>query len=208
MSSKFDSDTEVLVAGSESEDEVNDAVSSDIYKINGLSIKEFTTVSQINVLTDNHQLFNETAFYLQNAMGPIVEATKFANSFPVGASRNLYSKHPAFNNTIQNHSEKMLSIISKVLKQIKKNIQRRDNDERLEMMLECNDIVLERVNSHLDILAGIRVNPETILIESEIKGPPVVPKTLSGSWNENREILTATRGHTFKYVSVISLSFI
>lgn len=75
---------------------------------------------------------------------------------------------------------------------------RRDNDEKLELMLECNDIVLERVNSNLDILAGIRVNPETILIESEIKSPIIEHKTLSGSWNENRKIITATRGRTTK----------
>lgn len=148
--------------------------------------------------------FIETRSYLQNAMAPIVEATKYANSFPVGASRSLYSAYPAFNNAVQNHSEKILGIISKVLKlqQIKGNIQRRDNDERLEMMLECNDIVLERVNSNLDILAGIRVNPETILVESELKAPPIMPKMLSGSWNENRKILTATRGRTAKYVSI------
>lgn len=138
-------------------------------------------------------------------MEPIVQATKCTNSFPVGASRNLYSAYPAFNNIVLNHSEKILSIISKALKlqQIKGNIQRRDNDERLEMMLECNDVVLERVNSNLDILAGIRVNPQTILIQSEIKAPAVTGKTLSGSWNENRKILMATRGRTAKYISMI-----
>lgn len=65
-------------------------------------------------------------------------------------------------------------------------------------MLECNDIVLERVNSNLDVLAGIRINPETILVESEIKAAPIVQKPLSGSWNESRQILTASRGRTAK----------
>lgn len=65
-------------------------------------------------------------------------------------------------------------------------------------MLECNDVMLERVNSNLDMLAGIRINHETVLVESEIKAAPVVQKPLSGSWNETRKILTATRGRTAK----------
>lgn len=74
-------------------------------------------------------------------------------------------------------------------------LSRRDNDEKLELLLECNDIMLERINSNLDILSGIRKYPEQTMVESEMTTVPNVPRPsnvpISGSWNENRKILTA-----------------
>lgn len=59
-------------------------------------------------------------------MGLIIEATKCINAFPANSSRNLYSAHPTFHKIVDKHSEKMLSIISKIIKlqNIKGNIQR------------------------------------------------------------------------------------
>lgn len=55
--------------------------------------------------------------------------------------------------------------------------------------------MLERVNSNLDTLAGIRKNADQIIVETEIKTTPTAKKQEaprhSGSWNENRKILTA-----------------
>lgn len=76
---------------------------------------------------------------------------------------------------------------------------RRDNDEKMELLLECNDVMLERINSNLDILAGIRKNAETVLIEAEVKTAPIPYKQSSGSWNENRKILKAVAGKTATY---------
>lgn len=62
----------------------------------------------------------------QDGTALIVEATKFTNAFPSNISRNLYSAYPTFNKVIEHHSQKMLSIISKVIniQNIKGNIQR------------------------------------------------------------------------------------
>lgn len=68
-------------------------------------------------------------------------------------------------------------------------------------MLECNDAMLERVNSNLDVLAGIRKNLDTILIQTELKTAPVAEKQSNGSWNENRKVLTAARGRTAKLLA-------
>lgn len=60
----------------------------------------------------------------------------------------------------------------------------------MELLQECNDVMLERINSNLDFLAGIRKNIEPILVETEISAIPTTPKQnnagSSGSWNENR----------------------
>lgn len=78
---------------------------------------------------------------------------------------------------------------------------RRDNDEKLELLLECNDVMLERINSNLDVLAGIRKNNEPIIVEAEINTTPVVPNRgdgSGGSWNENRKIVSSPINKTAK----------
>lgn len=147
--------------------------------------------------------FMKTPFSSQDGLVSIVEATKCTNAMPSGTSRNLYSAYPAFTRVIDTHSAKILSIIHRVIQkqQVKGNIQKRDPDEQLELMLECNDVMLERVNSNLDILSGVRKNTETVIVETEIKATPPQPKLTSGSWNENRKVLTATHGRTAKLLT-------
>lgn len=84
---------------------------------------------------------------------------------------------------------------------------RRDNDEKMELMQECNDVMLERINSNLDFLAGIRKNIEPILVETEIIAAPSTPKQgagSGGSWNEIRRTPGSAQGITAKYVEIDS----
>lgn len=149
--------------------------------------------------------FSVISILFQEGLASIVEATKCTNAMPSGTARNLYSAYPAFTKVLDSHSAQLLSIIHRVIKkqQVKGNIQKRDNEEQLELMLECNDVMLERINSNLDLLSGVRRNAEPILVETEINATPQPPppKLTSGSWNENRKILTATLGRTAKLLT-------
>lgn len=63
--------------------------------------------------------------------------------------------------------------------------------------------MLERINSNLDFLAGIRQNIEPILVETEISTAPSTPKQIAGagsggSWNENRKTPGSAQGITAK----------
>lgn len=68
----------------------------------------------------------------------------------------------------------------------------------MELLQECNDAMLERINSNLDILAGIRQKIEPVLIESEISAVPATPKSnntsMGGSWNEHRKTPGSAQG--------------
>lgn len=72
----------------------------------------------------------------------------------------------------------------------------------MELLQECNDVMLERINSNLDFLAGIRKNIEPVLIETEISTAPSTPKQngagSGGSWNENRRTPGSAQGITAK----------
>ncbi|XP_055850996.1 exosome component 10 [Episyrphus balteatus] len=121
--------------------------------------------------------------FAKTGLGKIINATKTINAFPSGASRDLYCAYPTFGKIVDSQSYRIMSVISKVLKfqNIKGNIQRRQQDEQFEMLLECNDAMLERINSNLDELAGIKKNPQTVVIESRLDSDSVGKG--AGSWN-------------------------
>ncbi|XP_055903687.1 exosome component 10 [Eupeodes corollae] len=131
-----------------------------------------------------HKIGDQTVEeYAKSGLGKIINATKIINAFPSGTSRDLYCAYPTFGKIVDSQSYRIMGLISKVLKfqNIKGNIQRRQQDEQFEMLLECNDAMLERINSNLDELAGIKKNPQTVVIESRLDGTATGKG--AGSWN-------------------------
>ncbi|KAJ6639352.1 Exosome component 10 [Pseudolycoriella hygida] len=122
----------------------------------------------------------------------VVEGSKCTNAFPSGPTRSLYAACPTFSKIVEFQSNKILETIQYVLKRnhVRGNIQRRDNDEKFELLLECNDIMLERINTNLDELAGIQKKPVTELVQSDLHSvSKLSPNSVSGSWN-NKNIDT------------------
>lgn len=151
---------------------------------------------------------------------------KATNAFPSGPTRTLYASHSSFNNVVSKTSEQILNVMAKILKhqQIKGNIHRfanqlqnividfiltlcflfqirRDNDEKFELILGCNDFMLERINSHLDELGGIRKLPESaVLVQSEIQqNLSVKAPAASGSWNDPGKTTESTAALAAKF---------
>lgn len=114
-------------------------------------------------------------------------ATKAMNAFPSGATRDLYSAHPTFGKIVDAQCSQILEIITGVLRQqkVKGNMHRRDNDERFDLLMECNDVMLERIGSNLDELAGIRKDPEMIIVESDFTSSPLPSKYISKTLTES-----------------------
>ncbi|XP_050071872.1 exosome component 10 [Anopheles maculipalpis] len=129
----------------------------------------------------------------QNA---IVAGMKAANAMPSGRSRDLYAAHPEFIKIMDTRANQVLNIISNILQMqgVQGNILQRDPDERLEMVHDFNDNILERIHSNLDEMAGIRKTAPTVLVQSEVQVPVVPRYRLSGAWNEKqtREPVKAT----------------
>lgn len=152
------------------------------------AIGKFPTVNEfVKVSNWNTPVFSFQEIFLQNGLTEIVGTTKAVTSFPSGSARDIYSTYPTFGNVIDTQSDRILGIISLALKKenVRGNIQRRLQDEQFEMILECNDLMLERINTNLDEISGIRRNPETVLIESKI-GARVTAQEKAGSWNVNK----------------------
>lgn len=115
--------------------------------------------------------------FSKNGMKLIVEATKAVNSLPSGASRDLYSSHPSFSKVMLQHKNEILGAIHSVLqfKEIKGNLLRRDEEEKFEIIQECNDTMLEAINYNLDEMQGIRKTTPAIQIQ-EVRVTPVAQK--------------------------------
>ena len=124
-------------------------------------------------------------FSFKVGLSEMTEATRAANAFPQGSSRDLYCAYPSFGRIVDHQSNRLLHIISKVLKwqNVKGNIQRRHEDEQFEMLLECNDGILERLSSNLDELAGIKKNHQTVVVETRLNSSNTVSGGGAGSWN-------------------------
>lgn len=99
-----------------------------------------------------------------------METTKSVNALPTGSSRDLYIAHGAYIKAIENHSKQILDVISSVVKlqSVKGNITMRDGEEKFELIQESNDIMLERINSNLDEISGIKKSGDTLLV-TEVK---------------------------------------
>lgn len=117
----------------------------------------------------------------------IVNGMKSVLALPAGNSRDLYATHPSFVRIMDAQANKILHTISDVLKMhdVKGNFVARDREERFELLQEFNDTILERINSNLDEIAGIKKKHETVLLHSEIQLPVTPRQKVSGSWNES-----------------------
>ncbi|KFB40901.1 AGAP002300-PB-like protein [Anopheles sinensis] len=114
---------------------------------------------------------------------------KAVNAMPSGKSRDLYATHPTFIKIMDSQANKVLHIISDVLKMqgVTGNILQRDSEEKIEMIQEFNDNILERIHSNLDEMAGIKKKAPTVLVQAEVQVAPVPRYRLSGAWNEQQK---------------------
>uniref|UniRef100_A0A182JDM0 Exosome complex component 10 homolog n=1 Tax=Anopheles atroparvus TaxID=41427 RepID=A0A182JDM0_ANOAO len=119
----------------------------------------------------------------------ILEGMKAVNAMPSGKSRDLYATHPTFIKIMDSQANKVLNIISDVLKLqgVKGNILQRDSEEKMELVQEFNDNILERIHSNLDEMAGIKKKAPTVLVQSEVQVAAEPRYRLSGAWNEQQK---------------------
>ncbi|KAL7727735.1 hypothetical protein ACLKA6_008072 [Drosophila palustris] len=110
-----------------------------------------------------------TAF-TQEAFRNMVAATRSCNNFPQGTARSLYLSYPGYARMLEEQSQRVLGLINKVLKveKISGDIRRRQGDEQLEMVQECNDILFERITTNLDIKSGLRHRNSHVVVETQV----------------------------------------
>ncbi|XP_012257874.2 exosome component 10 [Athalia rosae] len=105
---------------------------------------------------------------------------KVANSFPSGQKYDYYNCFPNFRNIVNGEIKNVLDCMQNVIGAtgVRGNIRRRDIEEKFELLVEANDILLERAGICMDEASGILRNPDLELVVSQS-----TPVAVSGSWN-------------------------
>lgn len=110
-----------------------------------------------------------------------MEAIKNSNSLPNGRNYSYLSTFESFNKLVNDDGNTIQKLINTILRkyEIQGNIRNRDSDEKMELMIDANDTILEKVAVNIDEMNGIRktVN-EPILMQTVSAKLPV-----NGSWN-------------------------
>lgn len=110
-----------------------------------------------------------------------MEAIRYSNSLPSGSDWNFYKAHDSFNKIINEDSNNLLTNINVLLRtnSLEASIKNRGSEEKTELMIEANDVILERVANNIDEMNGIRktVN-EPVVIQTVSAQLPI-----NGSWN-------------------------
>ncbi|XP_075213173.1 exosome component Rrp6 [Lycorma delicatula] len=102
--------------------------------------------------------------YAKSGMQMLMNLIKDSNNLQ-SENWDFYTTFPAFNSLVGNESQKILQILNTIFQhqQIRGNIIRRDNEEKFDLLIEANDSILERVDSNLDELQGLKKNPEPVV---------------------------------------------
>ncbi|KAK2581222.1 hypothetical protein KPH14_008020 [Odynerus spinipes] len=119
--------------------------------------------------------------YLKDAFDAIRGGIKAANNLPTGENFNYYACFPSFNKIRNEDSKKILEIMQKIMNVagVTSNICRRDIEEKFDLLLEANDVFLDKASLCMDEECGILKNPEIELVVSQTKKHTPV----TGSWN-------------------------
>ncbi|XP_053994279.1 exosome component 10 [Hylaeus volcanicus] len=118
--------------------------------------------------------------YLQHAFDAIRTGIKAANNLPIGSNYSYYSCFPSFLNAKDENVKLTLNVMQHVLGTvgIKNKISHRSIEEKFDLLLETNDILLDRANALMDKECGITKNSEVELVVTHTK-----QQSINGSWN-------------------------
>ncbi|KAJ8938385.1 hypothetical protein NQ314_011518 [Rhamnusium bicolor] len=111
----------------------------------------------------------------------LMEAIKNSNALPNGRDWNFYNAHESFIKIVNEEGNTVLKQINSILRnnKIEGNIRNRVLEEKTELMIEANDMILERIANNLDEINGIRKTVvEPVLIQTVSAQLPI-----NGSWN-------------------------
>lgn len=111
-----------------------------------------------------------------------MEATKTSNALPADRNWDFYKVHDSFNKIMNSEGDRILRLMNSILhvQNVSTNIRNKDIEEKMEILIEANDDILEKVASGIDEMNGIKRNvPEAIEMQAVSAHLPV-----NGSWNQ------------------------
>ncbi|XP_050309849.1 exosome component 10-like isoform X2 [Anthonomus grandis grandis] len=115
----------------------------------------------------------------------LMEGIKHANALPSGNDLNFYRTFESFNNINKSQSDQILANISNLLKktEVGGNIYNQTVDKKTEILIDANDIILERIANDIDEMNGIKKFYNEPVVLHTVSAQ--VPANINGSWNRS-----------------------
>lgn len=115
----------------------------------------------------------------------MMEGIKCANALPAGRDWGFYSTFESFNSVLKEETNLLLEDMMLVLKknEVGVNMRNQTTDKKTELMIDSNDIMLEKVANNIDEMNGIRKTYSEAVVLQTVSAQ--LPVNINGSWNRS-----------------------
>ncbi|XP_036316954.1 exosome component 10 isoform X1 [Pipistrellus kuhlii] len=145
--------------------------------------------------------FPDADSFVKFALGSVVAVTKASGGLPqFGDEYDFYRSFPGFQVFCETQGDRLLQCMSKVMQYhgCRSNIKDRSKvtelEDKFDLLVDTNDVILERVGILLDEASGVNKNQQPVLPTGL-----QVPKTIVSSWNRKAgEYSKKTKSETFR----------
>ncbi|XP_067167038.1 exosome complex component 10 [Apteryx mantelli] len=153
--------------------------------------------------------FGDADAFVKYALGTVVAATKASNGLPQpGDEYDFYRSFPGFRAYCETQGDRLLHCMSKVMQyhgcrsHIKDRKKVTELEDKFDMLVDSNDVILERVGILLDEAAGVNKNQQPVL-----PAGLQLPQTIISSWNrKGGESHKRTKSETFRLLHAKNIS--
>ncbi|KFV72281.1 Exosome component 10, partial [Dryobates pubescens] len=145
--------------------------------------------------------FDDADAFVKYALGTVVAATKASNGIPQpGDEYDFYRSFPGFRAYCETQGDHLLHCMSTVMQyhgcrsHLKDRSKVTELEDKFDMLVDSNDVILERVGILLDEAAGVNKNQQPIL-----PAGLQPPQTIISSWNRKAgDSHKKTQSETFR----------
>ncbi|NWX04049.1 EXOSX protein, partial [Caloenas nicobarica] len=153
--------------------------------------------------------FDSVDAFVKYALGTVVAATKASNGLPQpGDEYDFYRSFPGFRAYCETQGDRLLHCMSKVMQyhgcrsHMKDHSKVTELEDKFDMLVDSNDVILERVGILLDEAAGVNKNQQPVL-----PAGLQPPQTIVSSWNRKAgEAHKRTQSETFRLLHAKNIS--
>ncbi|XP_064894082.1 exosome complex component 10 [Columba livia] len=153
--------------------------------------------------------FDSVDAFVKYALGTVVAATKASNGLPQpGDEYDFYRSFPGFRAYCETQGDRLLHCMSKVMQyhgcrsRMKDHSKVTELEDKFDMLVDSNDVILERVGILLDEAAGVNKNQQPVL-----PAGLQPPQTIVSSWNRKAgEAHKRTQSETFRLLHAKNIS--
>uniref|UniRef100_A0A8C3JZE3 Exosome complex component 10 n=1 Tax=Calidris pygmaea TaxID=425635 RepID=A0A8C3JZE3_9CHAR len=153
--------------------------------------------------------FDDADAFVKYALGTVVAATKASNGLPQpGDEYDFYRSFPGFRAYCETQGDHLLHCMSKVMQYhgcrsyMKDRSKVTELEDKFDMLVDSNDVILERVGILLDEAAGVNKNQQPVL-----PAGLQPPQTIISSWNRKAgESHKRAQSETFRLLHAKNIS--